>query len=159
MSGGTDRADDRDTTGVTRVTDGVPTAGRAARLRAPLLLAGMLAAGTVALLVRNPYRHTWVTCPFKALTGWDCPACGGLRAVNDLGHARLDAAAHSNLLFVASLPLLALGWLVWASGSWRGRPARLGPRAAGRLAAAYAVLAVAFTIVRNTPWGSAFHVS
>jgi len=141
------------------MTAEIPPGARAARLRAPLLTVGILALGTVALLVRNPYRHTWVTCPFKALTGWDCPACGGLRAVNDLGHARIDAALHSNLLFVATLPLLAAGWLAWASGSWRGRPIRLGPRAVGRLAAVYAALAVVFTVVRNTPWGAAFHVS
>lgn len=123
------------------------------------MTAAALGAGALALVVRDPHRHTWVLCPFKALTGWDCPACGGLRAVNDLGTGRIVDAAHSNLLFVASLPLLAITWLLWTGRAWSGRPTRIAPGTTRWVLASYAVVAVAFTVLRNTPWGSSFHVS
>ena len=125
----------------------------------PLVALAAVGAATLALVLRDPHRHTWVLCPFKALTGWDCPLCGGLRAVNDLGHGAVGAAAHSNLLFVGSLPLLALGWLLWLRYALTGRAPRPG-RCTVRLAvAAYLVVALVFTVLRNTPWGSAFHVA
>ncbi|WP_310963033.1 DUF2752 domain-containing protein [Nocardioides terrisoli] len=132
------------------------TDGPARRARLSTTVAVVLLLLVVALHLRDPHRHLWVLCPFKALTGWDCPACGGLRAVNDLGNGRLVAAAHSNLLFVASLPLAAVAWLAWLRGAGRDRV----PAGLRRLAlTAYVVVALAFTVFRNTPWGSALHVS
>lgn len=97
------------------------------------------------------------------LTGWDCPACGGLRAVNDLSHGNLAAAWHSNALFVVSLPLITGLWLLWLRRCWRGQdtkaPLRWFAALQPVLAAVAIVLSVGFTVWRNTPWGSAFHVS
>lgn len=131
---------------------------RARRLRGPLLTAAGLGAATLALVVRDPHRHgSWGLCPFKAITGWDCPGCGGLRAVNDLGHGQLVEAAHSNLLFVSSLPLLLGVWLLAVERGWTGRPPRrLSPRAIRVLVAVCVVVTIAFTVYRNTPWGSAW---
>jgi hypothetical protein len=134
---------------------------RARRLRGPLITAAGLGAASLALVVRDPHRHaSWGLCPFKALTGWDCPGCGGLRAVNDLGHGHLVEAAHSNLLFVASLPLIFGLWVLAVQRGWTGRPPRrLSPRTTRALIAAGTVLALAFTIYRNTPWGRAWFVA
>ena len=141
----------------------VPELGRerARRLRAPVAVAGGIGLATVALLLRDPHRHgSWGLCPFKALTGWDCPLCGGLRAVNDLGHARWSEAAHSNLLFVASLPLLVGLWVWWSQRAWTGREAARPERRGVRPAlVAYAVVAVVFTVYRNTPWGAAWYAA
>ena len=98
------------------------------------------------------------------LTGWDCPGCGGLRAVNDLAHGRVDQAFHSNALFVSAIPLLVLGWVWWAQRAWSGDRsaapwARLTPVVRRSLLAAAAALILAFTVWRNTPWGAAFHVA
>jgi len=133
---------------------------RARRLRGPLAVAGVVGAATLALQLRDPHRHaSWGLCPFKALTGWDCPLCGGLRAVNDLGHGRLIDAAHSNLLFVASIPLLVALWALWLRRGWTGQLGpRLPVRAVRPLLVAGAVLLLAFTVYRNTPWGAAWHV-
>lgn len=49
-------------------------------------------------------------CPTKALTGLDCPACGGLRMVHDLLHGDVRAALQDNaflLLLGPSLLVLA----------------------------------------------------
>jgi len=124
----------------------------------PLVVGGIVLATTVALRFRDPHQSgSWGFCPFKLLTGFDCPGCGGLRAVNDLTHGQLSAAAGSNLMFVASIPLLLGLWAWWLLRGWTGttRPV---PRGVLRtLAAAYLVLLVAFTIVRNTPWGSSLY--
>lgn len=139
----------------------VPEHGaRARRLRGPLAAAGAVGLAALALHLRDPHeRGSWGLCPFKALTGWDCPGCGGLRAVNDLGHGRLLDAAHSNLLFVASIPLLVGVWVLWARRSWSGAGPRLSPRVVRAGAIAYAVLAMVFTVYRNTPWGRDFYVT
>ena len=99
-------------------------------------------------------------CPFKLLTGWDCPACGGLRAVNDLAHGHIGAAFHSNAVFVASVPLLVLAWVWWLRREWAGTPRRRMSAGVRRVVQVLVVaLLAAFTVWRNTPWGSAFHVA
>lgn len=118
------------------------------------------AAGVLALHVRDPHRYgSWGLCPVKVLTGWDCPGCGALRAVNDLGNGHLEAAWHSNPLLLLTLPLLVAAWLGWTVRAARGRPPRLGPRRVAAGSAAYVVVVVAFALWRNTPSGAAFHVS
>ena len=129
------------------------------RLSSPLVVASLVVAGTVALHLRDPHDSgSWGYCPFKLLTGLDCPGCGSLRAVNDLTNGHLVAAASSNLLFVTMLPVAVLMWAAWVRRSWLGLPA---PTRSGRAARATwmaaAVVAVVFTVVRNTPWGSWLH--
>lgn len=138
-----------------------PGGGRARRLGAPLALATSVGVAVLALQLRDPHRHgSWGLCPFKALTGWDCPLCGGLRGVHDLGHGRVLDAAHSNLLLVASLPLVAALWARWVRTGWTGTSGpRVPPGAVRPLLVAVAVVAVAFTVYRNTPWGAAWHVA
>jgi hypothetical protein len=133
---------------------------RVRRLRGPLGTAAAIGVASLALHLRDPHASgSWGLCPFKALTGWDCPLCGGLRAVNDLGHGQLADAAHSNLLFVASIPVLLGLWALWVRSSWTGRPPRVRPGTLRPFVVAGVVLAFAFTVFRNTPWGSAWYVA
>jgi hypothetical protein len=88
------------------------------------------------------------------LTGTYCPGCGGLRAVNDLTHGDVAAAASSNLLFVASLPVLALVWGRTTLDRWRGRVRVVAPQVHVRLTVAVLVLAGAFAVLRNTGAGA-----
>ncbi len=46
-------------------------------------------------------------CFFKKITGFDCPGCGGQRALHDLLHLRFQEAIDHNLLLVAGSPFLA----------------------------------------------------
>ncbi len=127
-------------------------------LRAPLQSLAVIGVATVALHLRDPHASgSWGYCPSRVLFGIDCPGCGGLRAVNDLTHLDLGAAASSNLLFVALLPLIAWMFVRWLRSAWRGetyQPAfvRL-PWPSYVLAAA----AVVFMIARNTPQGAWLH--
>jgi hypothetical protein len=93
----------------------------------------------------DPHRpgSVFPPCPFKMLTGWDCPACGGLRMTNDLLHGNLPAAVADNVVLLAGLPLLAI-WSLWQIR--RGRrvltPAFL---------VVVVVAATVWTVVRNLP--------
>jgi hypothetical protein len=135
------------------VTHTVPDGrSRWRRLRTPTLLAVGLLLASVALHLRDPHREgSWGLCPWLLVTGTYCPGCGGLRAVNDLTHGDVVAAASSNLLFVGALPLLAFWWLRRMVDGWRGVRRAVPERA--WLTGTYAVLALAgvFWVVRNLP--------
>jgi hypothetical protein len=127
---------------------------RIPRLVGPLGVAGLGIAAAVALHVRDPHRAgAWGFCPFRVLTGWDCPGCGGLRAVNDLTHLDVASAASSHLLLVLAVPLLALGWLLWVRAAATGRAL---PRIRWTPLRTLVLLGVVlgFTVVRNTAWGA-----
>ena len=51
-------------------------------------------------------------CLLHTLTGWQCPGCGGLRAMHHLLHGHISSAFHYNPLLVLLLPALAviLAW-------------------------------------------------
>ena len=83
-----------------------------------LLLAGLtaaLAAETAVLFFFDPARYAiYPVCPWHALTGWDCPGCGTLRALHQLTHGNLAAAWRLNPLTVALLPVgLWIGLREW----------------------------------------------
>ncbi|WP_345461242.1 DUF2752 domain-containing protein [Nocardioides marinquilinus] len=139
-------------------TDAVARAGAGPLRRAALPLATVagLGAATLAVALRDPHvRGSWGLCPSAAL-GFDCPGCGGLRAVHDLAHGHLLAAASSNLYLVAALPVVVAVLAAWVLGAWRG------PDHDDHVAAAFAPLATplvtlalvtlaAFTVLRNLP--------
>lgn len=130
-------------------------ARRPKRLRRPLLALGGLALATLALWWRDPHdAYSWGFCP-SALLGFACPGCGGLRAVNDLTHGDLVAAASSNLALVVAAPFAVLGLALWLLDSWAGRPRRRLPAPLSwAVPAGCALLLLAFTVVRNLPGGS-----
>lgn len=133
----------------------LPAGTRWARLRAPLLLAGGVLLAALALHVRDPHHSgSWGYCPWLWLTGTYCPGDGGLRAVNDLTRGDLAAAASSNLLFVASLPLLVFFWGRWLRDRWRGVRRTVAARTAFAWSWAFLALALGFAVLRNLPVGA-----
>ncbi|MGI9162450.1 MAG: DUF2752 domain-containing protein [Mycobacterium sp.] len=107
---------------------------------------GVLALGALGYVgLVDPHRpgSLFPPCPFKLLTGWNCPACGGLRMTHDLLHGDLSAAVVDNVFLLIGLPVLALWWF------WRRRN---GQRTFTPVALALiAVSAVVWTVVRNLP--------
>lgn len=129
---------------------------RAHRVRGPLITIGSLSAATLALHLRDPHQHgAWGLCPLYATTGIYCPACGGLRAVNDLTDGHVGAALSSNLLATVGIPIATVWLVLWFVARWRGTAVPRLP-AAARTALAWtgALLALGFTIARNTPAGA-----
>lgn len=91
-----------------------PDAPAPATRRAPLYVTlgtGALFAAALAYIgTADPHRPGFFAppCPFKHVTGWDCPGCGGLRMTHDLLHGDLAAAFTDNAFILVGLPLLAL---------------------------------------------------
>jgi len=128
--------------------------GRRQRVAAPVLAIGGLAVATLALHVRDPHdQYSWGLCPSAAL-GLSCPGCGGLRAVNDLTHGDLGAAASSNLLLVVAMPFAVVALALWAVDSWRGTPPTIPWSRLKRYLPAALLVVVAFTVVRNLAFGA-----
>lgn len=119
--------------------------------RVPAIVAATVVSATAGLWAVNPNTTRVPLCPLHAATGWWCPLCGGLRATHALAHGDLVTALHDNALFVASVPLLIVGWLLWFTGAGATRATRLRTR---RLLWAVMALALIFGVVRNLAWAS-----
>jgi hypothetical protein len=107
---------------------------------------GVLLAGSLTYIgLGDPHRPDfgYPTCPFRHVTGWNCPACGGLRMTHDVLHGDLAAAVVDNVFLLVGLPVLAL-WAVLRRR--RGEPVLTKP-----VMAAIAVSAFVWTVVRNLP--------
>nr|WP_082984273.1 DUF2752 domain-containing protein [Mycobacterium sp. 1465703.0] len=113
-----------------------------------------LAAGTGVVLggalgyvaLTDPHRPSSIypLCPFKLLTGWNCPFCGGLRMTYDLLHGDLVAGIHDNVFLLAGIPLLVAWVLVRRA---RGKVSL--PRPAWLTVIVIAT--IAWTVLRNLP--------
>lgn len=91
----------------------------------------------------DPAQHGFYPrCQFHALTGLDCPGCGGLRATHALLHGDFAAAWRFNALFLVALPI----GLVALSGA---APAWLRAFARRWWPSALLVACAAFTVFRN----------
>ncbi|MCX4566337.1 DUF2752 domain-containing protein [Streptomyces albogriseolus] len=130
--------------------------GRAARLAAPVgLLAAVAAAfAYVAAVDPNEPGH-YPVCPLLGLTGLYCPGCGGLRSAHAVAHGDLAAALQANAPAVLGYAVFAVLWTVWVIRAARGRPLRLDPPPAVLWTAGGLLLA--FTVLRNTPFGGWLH--
>lgn len=128
------------------------SADRRERVTGPVLVAGAVLGASVVLHLRDPHQGgSYLFCPWLLLTGTYCPGCGGLRAVNDLTHGDLAAAASSNLLLVGALPLLLLTWARWFHDRWRGVRRTVDGRRGLLLAWTLGVVSLGFWVVRNLP--------
>lgn len=117
--------------------------------REPVTVGAVVAAATGALAVGNPNTTHVPLCPFRAVTGLDCPFCGSLRAVHALTHLHLGEALSHNLLFTASVPFLVVAWATWLHRSIAGRGGR--PTLPRWGVVALLVVVAAFGVVRNVP--------
>ena len=106
-----------------------------------VLLAGAL--GYVGLVDPHNTNSVYPLCPFKWLTGWNCPFCGGLRMTHDLLHGDLAASINDNVFLLVGIPLLA-GWVLMRLRHGRSplpMPAVL----------TIAAVAMVWTVLRNLP--------
>lgn len=127
------------------------------RARQLMIMAGVwlgLAAVAIFLFFFNPAspaNQFFPKCPFRLLTGMQCPGCGSTRAFYQLLHLHPVAAFKLNPLMVLTLPFIVYGLLGFTRSALMGRPQR-------RLFIppiylwAWLVLLIFFWIFRNTPW-------
>jgi hypothetical protein len=110
------------------------------------LAAGGVFAGALTYTgIVDPHNRASVfpPCPFKLLTGWNCPACGGLRMTHDLLHANLGAAVVDNVFLLIGLPAL-LGWVLWRRHTTK-------PVMTMALVVVAVTTTLAWTVARNLP--------
>ena len=89
-------------------------------------------------------------CPFRTLTGWNCPGCGTTRGLHQLLHGNFIAAFELNPLMVLVLPFLGYALIVYTRSALNGRPMPqfgLSPKYGWLLTG----LIIAFWVLRNTP--------
>ncbi len=116
-----------------------------------LIVVGGAAVGVTMLLLRPPVENAYPPCPFRSITGLDCPLCGGMRCVAALAHGDVATAFDFNALVALTVPLaLILGVAALV----------LGPRAqplvdalfAKRVLLAGAAVVMAFFVLRLMPF-------
>jgi hypothetical protein len=108
--------------------------------------AGVVGLGAVAYVgLNDPHvpGSLFPQCPFKVLTGWNCPACGGLRMTHDLLHGDFSAAVVDNVFLLVGIPAL-VAWVVVRIRA--GKPA-MSPLA---LSVVF-ILSAVWTVIRNLP--------
>ena len=118
---------------------------RRGRLYGALGAGALIAGGLAYVGFADPHDPDFLfpACPFKAVTGWNCPACGGLRMTHDLLHGDFAAAVVDNVFLLVGLPAL----IAWLLVRWR-RGQQLMPTSA---IVVVVVAAVTWTVVRNLP--------
>jgi hypothetical protein len=119
-----------------------------ARLAPRAVLAGG-GAGAAWLLVQDPHEagHLFPRCPFRVVTGLQCPACGGTRMLYDLLHLDLAAAWRDNALLLLVTPWALLLLARWLLAGLRGRTVHLALGDTG--ARVVLATAVVWAVARN----------
>lgn len=135
-------------------------AGTARAFRPAVALRPLVGFFAVGLGLSALYATTGVgvICPFRAVTGWECPLCGGTRMGSALLHGDVTAAFAFNPLALVGITLLGIVGVLWVVEALGG-PAVRPPLALRqrlmrtthrqRLVAFFAV-AVVYTVLRNT---------
>ncbi len=128
---------------------------RAVRAARPAAVAVAALGGLTYLWAVDPNAPGhYPGCPILAVTGLYCPGCGTLRALHALTHGDVLRALDLNALLVTvGLPVLVLGWAVWARREWTGRVRTT--LAAPVWIWLLLVAVVGFAVLRNLPFASA----
>src|SRR2546423_4078350 len=86
-----------------------------------------LSAGATFLFFFNPAspnHQFFPKCPFRLVTGWQCPGCGSTRAFYQLLHLHPVAAFKLNPLIMLTLPFIVYGFLGFTRSAVTGKPYR-----------------------------------
>ena len=113
--------------------------------------------GGFGLSVLHAAAGVGAPCPFRAITGWQCPLCGGTRMGAALLEGHVSEAFRFNplaLIAVGVVAGLTAGWTLQALGAPRVRPAEAVITRLRRVPqhawwAIGIVTAVVYTVLRN----------
>lgn len=127
------------------------------RARTGLAYVGGLFAGGIGLSEVYAVTGLGVTCPFRALTGWSCPLCGGTRMGAALLDGQIATAFALNPVALVALTVVGVLGLLWAvevAGGLAVRPPRMVSSVLRRVPSlvwlgAGLTLAALYTVVRN----------
>ena len=117
---------------------------------AVVVLGAVFAVAGAVVFFFNPATHGFYPiCLFHELTGWNCPGCGGTRAVYALLHGKVALALKDNALFVVLLAAAGARGIWFAAKQIRRQPA--GQFFPANMLWAMLALAAVFTVLRNLP--------
>jgi len=92
----------------------------------------------------NPYEVSYFPkCPFRLLTGLQCPGCGSQRALHYILNLEISKAFKENALLVCSIPYLIIGFSINSIS----KPALYIQKWRKRLFGMYAIYIVLFIII------------
>lgn len=113
------------------------------------MMAVALAIAVVLLYILDPMTAGFsYRCPVKALTGLDCPGCGGQRAIHALLHLRFkEAIGYNPFLIIVALYISAVIFIGLLRGPRISKVRRI--ILGERVAWLYIALMFTWTIVRN----------
>jgi hypothetical protein len=115
-------------------------------------LAALSVAGCAYLGVVDPNTSSWYpSCPFRSITGYDCPGCGITRALRALVTGHPGRAFDHNALFVVVVVVGTVWFVVNRVRERSGRPP-LAFRNPGRWALAAGAVVALWWLGRNLPW-------
>ncbi len=112
-------------------------------------IAGLV--GCVVVGLSGPDAHVLPPCPFRSMTGWDCPGCGMTRGTRQLARANIGGAADFNVLLLVFVPFVAYLYLAWLAEGFGVRLPR--PAVGRRSGIALCALLGGFAVLRNLPLG------
>jgi len=115
-----------------------------------LAACGAIGAALVLYFFAPEQHGFYPRCLFHAVTGLQCPGCGGLRAAHRLLHGDVAGAWRFNPLVIIAIPLVGAWSIAWLLPLIRGLPQ---PRFLKQSTWGWAIAAVAilFAIARNWP--------
>jgi hypothetical protein len=112
----------------------------------------LLIAGAAYLFVFEPGKSgLFPACPFRFLTGLQCPGCGSTRALHQILHGHFEAAFMLNPLLTLAIPFMLFAFLRYSVIVLRGGTPQPNVLPA-RLIYAMFVVIVSFWVFRNTPF-------
>ena len=140
-----------------RFAGGGTGAPRLFRLQRGLVVLAAFAAYGVGLSALYATTGRGLPCPFRAVTGWQCPLCGGTRLGAALLHGDVAAAFAANPVVLVGLVVLAglgVAWTVELAGGPAVRLPRRVAEAVSRVRpnqwlVAILAAAVLFVLLRN----------
>lgn len=112
----------------------------------------ILIVSAVYLFMFEPGRTGFFPlCPFRLLTGLQCPGCGTTRALHEIVHGHFWAAFMLNPLLLIASPFLLWAFLRYSVIAMQGAMPRKNALPATYIYLIFFVV-VGFWIFRNTPY-------
>jgi hypothetical protein len=116
----------------------------ASMVNQPVVLWLVLGAAGVGLHAVVPFE-----CPFRAATGWDCPACGGTRALGNALHGHFVGAVRDNVVVILVGVVIVLGFIPGVRTTRFGKAFH--SLVSSRSPFVWVALIIAWTLLRNLP--------
>jgi hypothetical protein len=113
----------------------------------------VFAVAAVIYFLFNPAVSSFFpNCPFNSLTGFYCPGCGSQRAIHQLLHGNIIAAAGYNVLLLLSLPVLMYAMIATVYKTVKGTYGNWDLIYKPWFPKAVLIIVLSFWLLRNLPY-------